>query len=169
MHEKTMGKRDYNKESRDVADHKYAYDFDYVMHGYMLQSFGPFIRAGGALEMGCYQGDFTALLAERFDDLTVIEAAENLLEKSRARVPIANGGKPVTFHHGTFETVQLKRQFDNIFLMHTLEHLDDPVGVLKRVHNWLNDKGFLFLVVPNGNAPSRQIAVKMGLSRTTPP
>ena len=48
-------------------------------------------------------------------------------------------------------------------LIHTLEHLDNPVRVLKRVDAWLAPGGKLFLVVPNANAPSRQIAVKMGL------
>jgi hypothetical protein len=45
-----------------------------------------------------------------------------------------------------------------------LEHLSDPVLVLKRINDeWLSDNGRLFLVCPNANAPSRQIAVKMGL------
>jgi 2-polyprenyl-3-methyl-5-hydroxy-6-metoxy-1,4-benzoquinol methylase len=158
-----MTERDYVDESKDLAAHRYAYDFDFLMHGYMMRSFAPFMRAGSALEMGCYKGDFTCLLAERVNDLTVIEAAENLIRTSRARVPTTKGGRPVTYHHSTFEAVTLNRTFDNIFLMHTLEHLDEPIGVLARVKNWLGAQGYLFLVVPNANAPSRQIAVKMGL------
>lgn len=35
---------------------------------------------------------------------------------------------------------------------------------MKRINDeWLSDKGRFFLVCPNANAPSRQIAVKMGL------
>lgn len=49
-------------------------------------------------------------------------------------------------------------------LTHVLEHIDDPVGLMKRVNDeWLADGGRFFLVCPNANAPSRQIAVKMGL------
>jgi 2-polyprenyl-3-methyl-5-hydroxy-6-metoxy-1,4-benzoquinol methylase len=49
-------------------------------------------------------------------------------------------------------------------LTHVLEHLDDPVRVLKRINDeWLAPGGRLFLVCPNANAPSRQIAVHMGL------
>ena len=158
-----MSGRNYVTESKDVATHQYAYDFDYLMHGYMWRTFMPFLRDGSALEMGSYQGDFTARLAGHFDDLTVIEAASNLIEKTRARVPIAKEGRPVAFHHGTFETFEPDRKFDNVFLMHTLEHVDDPVGVLRRVNDWLTDTGCLFLVVPNARAASRQIAVKMGL------
>jgi 2-polyprenyl-3-methyl-5-hydroxy-6-metoxy-1,4-benzoquinol methylase len=58
----------------------------------------------------------------------------------------------------------LPRRYDNIVLTHVLEHLDDPVGALARMNaEWLADSGRLFVVVPNANAPSRQIAVLMGL------
>jgi 2-polyprenyl-3-methyl-5-hydroxy-6-metoxy-1,4-benzoquinol methylase len=58
----------------------------------------------------------------------------------------------------------LPQRYDNIVLTHVLEHLDDPVAVLRRVNDeWLSDSGRFFLVCPNANAPSRQIAVKMGL------
>jgi 2-polyprenyl-3-methyl-5-hydroxy-6-metoxy-1,4-benzoquinol methylase len=68
------------------------------------------------------------------------------------------------FVRSTFESVILSRRYDNIVLTHVLEHLDDPVLVLKRANEeWLAEGGRLFLVCPNANAPSRQIAVKMGL------
>ena len=63
-----------------------------------------------------------------------------------------------------FELVTLPKRYDNVVLTHVLEHLDDPVLVLKRINEeWLAEGGRLFLVCPNANAPSRQIAVKMGL------
>jgi 2-polyprenyl-3-methyl-5-hydroxy-6-metoxy-1,4-benzoquinol methylase len=63
-----------------------------------------------------------------------------------------------------FETAQLPEKYDNIVLTHVLEHIDDPVAVMKRINDeWLSDTGRFFLVCPNANAPSRQIAVKMGL------
>jgi hypothetical protein len=37
------------------------------------------------------------------------------------------------------------------------------VAVLRRVNTWLTGRGRLFVVVPNANAASRQIAVRMGL------
>jgi 2-polyprenyl-3-methyl-5-hydroxy-6-metoxy-1,4-benzoquinol methylase len=149
--------RDYNAEYKDNT-RKYAYDFDYILRDYMMQTFLPFLGRGRALEMGCYMGEFTKLIREQFSDVTVIEASDELIEQSRQRV-----GPDVKFINSTFETVELPEKYDSIFLMHTLEHLDDPVLVLKRVNDWLSESGRFFLVVPNANAPSRQIAVKMGL------
>jgi len=34
--------RDYNKEHSDSEERKYAYDFDYVLRGYILKALSPF-------------------------------------------------------------------------------------------------------------------------------
>jgi 2-polyprenyl-3-methyl-5-hydroxy-6-metoxy-1,4-benzoquinol methylase len=153
-------KRDYNIENKDAAGHQYAYRFDFdVIHPYMIRSFQAFFRSGSMLELGSFKGDFTRRLLDHFDDITCVEASGEALEEARREL-----GKNVQFVHSTFETANLPRQFDNIVLTHVLEHLDDPVQVLRRVNDeWLAADGRLFLVCPNANAPSRQIAVKMGL------
>jgi 2-polyprenyl-3-methyl-5-hydroxy-6-metoxy-1,4-benzoquinol methylase len=152
--------RNYDRESQDAQGHKYAYTFDIdVMHPFMLRSFAPFFNAGSVLELGSFRGDFTKRLAARFADITCVEASGEALAVARAAL-----GDKVRFVQGTFETVALGRTFDNIVLTHVLEHLDDPVGVLARVNReWLSELGRLFLVCPNANAASRQIAVRMGL------
>jgi 2-polyprenyl-3-methyl-5-hydroxy-6-metoxy-1,4-benzoquinol methylase len=149
--------RDYNLEYKDNT-RKYAYNFDYILRDYMMQSFGPFLVEGKALELGCYKGEFTKTIRKHFSDVTVVEASDELINCCRAVLE-----KDVTFIHATFEEVELDPVYDSIFLMHTLEHLDEPVQVLGRINRWLSKRGRLFLVVPNANAPSRQIAVKMGL------
>lgn len=153
-----MTTRDYNQEFQDNAHRSYFYDFDARLRRYMLETFAPWLLDGAALEMGCFEGAFTALFAERFKDLTVIEAASDLIEVTRNRVDA-----PIKFVCSTFEQAQLEPRYQNIFLIHTLEHLDDRRQVLERVRNWLAPGGRLFIAVPNANAPSRQIAVKMGL------
>ena len=152
--------RNYNNEIRDTAVHQYAYSFDFdVMHPYMFQSFEPFFRLGSLLELGSFKGDFTRLFRDRFDDVTCVEASGEAIEKARHKL-----GDRVQYVHSTFEKVSLPQRYDNVVLTHVLEHLDDPVGLLKRVNEeWLTDGGRFFLVCPNANAPSRQIAVKMGL------
>ncbi|NQD38060.1 class I SAM-dependent methyltransferase [Permianibacter sp. IMCC34836] len=150
--------RDYNREAKDSAEQKYAYQFDYVMRRYMMRTLAPACVAGNALEMGCFEGEMTSLLAAQFSDLTVIEAGSELIARARQRVPAS-----VRFIHSTFEQANPATPFHNIFLVHTLEHLDDPVAVLSRVRQWLHPGGRLLVVVPNADAASRQIAVKMGL------
>lgn len=152
--------RDYNAEIRDTANHQYAYSFDFdVMHPYMIRSFEPFFRSGSLLELGSFKGNFTRRFCDFFDDITCVEASGEAIEEAQRKL-----GNRVQFMHSTFETVALPRRYDNIVLTHVLEHLDDPVRVLRRINSeWLAEGGRFFLVCPNANAPSRQIAVKMGL------
>jgi 2-polyprenyl-3-methyl-5-hydroxy-6-metoxy-1,4-benzoquinol methylase len=153
-------KRDYNKELKDTADHKYGYTFDFdVMQPFQLRSFKPFFRQGNLLELGSHKGTFTKRILPYFDDITCVDASDQAIEIARNEI-----GNKVKFINSLFETVVLPTKYENIFLTHTLEHLDDPVGLLKRINDeWLSDYGRLFLVCPNANAPSRQIAVKMDL------
>lgn len=155
-----MNTRDYNKELKDTSDHKYAYNFDFdVMHHFMLKSFTPFFKEGNFLELGSFKGDFTKRFLEYFDDVTCVEASDEAIVLAKNQF-----GNKVAFYNALFEEVTLPKKYDNIVLTHVLEHIDDPVKVLKRINDeWLSDTGRFFLVCPNANAPSRQIAVKMGL------
>ena len=154
-------KRDYNSELKDTNDHKYAYNFDFdVMHKFMIQSFEPFYKDGSCLELGSFKGDFTRRLVPQFKDLTCVEASDEAIAIAKTEF-----GDKVNFVNGLFEEITLSRKYDNIILTHVLEHIDDPVRVLKFIQDsWLDEGGRLFLVCPNANAPSRQIAVKMKLN-----
>ncbi len=152
--------RDYNLESKDNEGRKYGYLFDYdVMHPYMIKSFLPFFREGNLLELGSFEGEFTKRFVPFFNRITCVEASDSAIEIAKKKL-----GENVHIIHSLFENVILPEKYDNIVLTHVLEHLDDPIGVMKRINDeWLSDKGRFFLVCPNANAPSRQIAVKMGL------
>jgi 2-polyprenyl-3-methyl-5-hydroxy-6-metoxy-1,4-benzoquinol methylase len=152
--------RNYDQEFQDTDRRKYAYNFDIdVMHPFMLRSFTPFFKEGNALELGSFKGQFTKRLLPMFKDITCVEASVEAIESAKEHL-----GDGIRYVNSKFETVTLPCKYDNILLMHVLEHVDDPVSVLKRINDeWLSDNGRLFLVCPNANAPSRQIAVKMGL------
>ncbi len=152
--------RNYNKELKDTTEHKYAYNFDFdVMHPFILRSFIPFFKDGNFLELGSFKGDFTRKFMPYFDDITCVEASDEAIAIAKNEF-----GDKIKFVNGLFENVTLPVKYDNIVLTHVLEHIDDPVAVLKKINDeWLSDTGRFFLVCPNANAPSRQIAVKMGL------
>jgi 2-polyprenyl-3-methyl-5-hydroxy-6-metoxy-1,4-benzoquinol methylase len=141
-----------------IADDYDLSPFDQRMRHYMLRGLRPWLKTGKALEMGCMHGEFSSLLATLYDDLTIVEAASQFIQMTQARV-----NPQVRFVQSLFETYETAERYDAIFLLHVLEHLDDPVAVLKKAGSLLTPGGRLFLVVPNGNAPSRQIAVKMGV------
>lgn len=153
-------KRDYNEELNDTPEHQYAYSFDFdVMHPFMLTSFKPFFKQGNLLELGSFKGDFTERFNHYFEDITCVEASNAAILEAKQKL-----GNGIKFFNARFEDVVLSQKYDNIVMTHVLEHIDDPVSILKRINDeWLSVGGRFFLVCPNANAPSRQIAVKMGL------
>jgi len=125
----------------------------------MLKSFIPFFKEGNFLELGSFKGDFTKKFLPFFDDITCVEASDEAINSAKEVI-----GNKVKYVHGMFEDISLPTKYSNIVLTHVLEHISDPVQILKKINDeWLSDNGRFFLVCPNANAPSRQIAVKMGL------
>ena len=152
--------RDLNKEFQDTEVRKYAYNFDYILRNYMIKTFKPFFAGlDNALEMGCYHGEFTKKILPYFKSITVLEGSSDLIKIASDNINNNN----VKFINSMFEDWESEHKYDAIFLVHTLEHLDDPIFILNKISNSLSKNGKLFLVVPNANAASRQIAVSMDL------
>lgn len=125
----------------------------------MIRSFQKFFVTGNILELGSFKGNFSSKLLPLTDSLTCVEASDVAINEARNRF-----GNSITFINDIFENVTLPCKYDNVIMTHVLEHLDDPIKILQRINQeWLSEKGKLLLAVPNANAPSRQIAVKMGL------
>jgi SAM-dependent methyltransferase len=150
--------RDFDKEGKEQAGKKYNYNFDGIVRNYMMRIFEPHFAAGPALEIGCYHGDSTVELEKHIADLTVIEASPEAMAVARGRV-----SKRVKFLNAMIEDIELEPMFSSIFMINTLEHMEDADAILSKVRTWLADTGKLFVLVPNADAPSRQIAVHMGL------
>lgn len=156
----TNNERNYNTETEDNPERKYAYNFDFdIMHPFMIRAFTPFFRDGNILELGSFESAFTKRLCQSFDDITCVEASASAIEKAQNVI-----NDKVKIINARFEDAVLPNVYNNVVMSHVLEHCDDPVQVLKRINlEWLAPGGRLLLACPNANAPSRQIAVKMGL------
>lgn len=131
-------------------------DFDKRLIRFRYQSLRPHLRGPRGLEMGPAEGEMTGLLVNDFESLTVVEAAAELLE----RIPDAPN---LTKVNSLFETYEPERKFNTIIMEHVLEHVEEPVGILRRARGWLTGDGRIIAGVPNGNSIHRLAAVKMGL------
>lgn len=109
------------------------------------------------LEMGPAEGVMTGRLAELSRSLTVVEGSSRFAEDLRRRLP------QVEVTNSLFEDFRPARQFDVVILGHVLEHVDDPVTIMRHVKPWLAPGGRIFSAVPNARSLHRQAAVVMGL------
>ena len=153
--------RDFDLEAQDNDGRLYNYNVDTLFRNLMLRDFSPFIdtRSGErSLEIGSYDGSMTEQILHYVENLTVVEPSIELANKLNIRFE----GR-VEVINSTIENFNTHEKFSNIFLVHTLEHVDNPVLVLSQIKNLLTPRGRVFIAVPNANALSRQIAVHMGL------
>ncbi len=95
---------------------------------YFLQPLG--------LELGRAEGEMTRLLCAHFERLTVVEGAAALLDKIPDR-------ENVVKVQAMFEEFEPVERFNTIIMEHILEHVDDPVGLLRRASSWLAPGGAL--------------------------
>jgi len=120
--------------------------------------------AGSVLELGCGDGNITGHLARCFGEVCVVDGSLRMLDACRAGTDESPQSKAeMSYVHSTFELYEPTQRFDLIVMAHILEHLDDPVELLRRSKNWLNPGGKLLVLVPNAGSLHRRVAVHMGL------
>jgi len=124
---------------------------------YSFRIFSRHWRKGTCLELGPAEGLMTDELARHFSALTVVEGAAPFCENLRKRHP------SVKVVHSLFEDYRPEGTFDNIVLGHVLEHVADPVALLRKVAGWLAPNSRVFAAVPNARSIHRQMAVLMGI------
>jgi trans-aconitate methyltransferase len=131
-------------------------DFDRRLIGFRYETIRNKLVGGRGLELGPAEGEMTQFLLNNFEQLTVVEGSAELL----ARIP---AHPKLVKVHALFEEFHPAQPFNSIILEHVLEHVSDPVSLLKQVKSWLAPGGRLFVGVPNGNSIHRLVAVKMKL------
>jgi 2-polyprenyl-3-methyl-5-hydroxy-6-metoxy-1,4-benzoquinol methylase len=98
-------------------------------------------RAGRALDVGCGRGDLAGALIARGWRVGGIEPS--------ARAAAIAERRGVEIVGATLEAAGLDGGYDLVVLRHSLEHLPDPVGDLRRVREALRPGGRVVISVPN--------------------
>ncbi|MBL7921288.1 MAG: class I SAM-dependent methyltransferase [Bacteroidia bacterium] len=110
------------------------------------------------LEMGYGEGNFTNELVKRNFNPTIIDGSDVLLDKAKSLY-----GDKVNVAHALFEEYIPETKFDCVLATHVLEHVDEPVALLKHMKNWITPNGKIIIIVPNKESIHRQLSVIMGL------
>ena len=109
------------------------------------------------LELGYGEGIISEFLAKQHCQLTIIEGSTKLARAAQAR------GFNVV--NSLFEDYVPREPYDIVLANHVLEHVDDPVRILKRMRSWLEPQGKIFSIVQNRESFHRHIGLAMGLQR----
>jgi 2-polyprenyl-3-methyl-5-hydroxy-6-metoxy-1,4-benzoquinol methylase len=140
-----------------AADSWYSKGLNTATVEYCAEVFARFWKGTRCLELGPAEGVMTRALAQAFPDLTLVEGAEAFCASLRNRFPRA------IVVRSLFEDFAPAAVFDTIVLGHVLEHVEDPVEILRRAGNWLAPDGVVCCAVPNARSLHRQVAVILGM------
>lgn len=111
------------------------------------------------LELGYGEGILNEALLKAGHDVTLVEGSDLLIQEAREKY-----GDRMDIHHTLFEEFHPTQPFDAVVASHVLEHVDDPVAIMKKVHGWLAPDGIALVIVPNAESIHRRLAVIMGLT-----
>lgn len=131
-------------------------DYNSVLGHYQAMACLEHAQGDSLLDMPCGDGTLTALMAPKFKRVVGLDASSKHLALARKTLPSAE------LHEALIEDFATKERFDTITMINILEHVIDPVMVLRKAASFLSDTGVLLVHVPNAKAINRRLAVLMG-------
>lgn len=132
---------------------------DYYLLRYRMRILLPRIRGPRVLELGCAEGGMTKVLAERFPNVVSVDGSPLLIERAHQTTNADN----VILYSSLFEDFEPNGKFSSILMSCILEHVHEPISLLKRAGEWLTQEGLIHIVVPNAKALNRRIGKAMGM------
>lgn len=131
-------------------------------HRFLRDSLIPAAGGVSALELGCGRGLWTSVLSTWYRRLDVVDGSVELLEEVVRSSP---GPAEVVPHLALVEDFlrDATEKWQHVYMTFLLEHVQDPVAVLRLVRTRIEDDGLLFLAVPNAESVHRMLAFRAGL------
>ena len=137
------------------------YEFDNtILLKWYPQRIAQFCKgASSLLELGLGHGITASVFQQHFDRYVVIDASPAVIQNYRERFPSSK----IEIVESYFENFDTSERFDVIVFGFILEHVDDPVQVLKHFRNFLAPGGRMFVTVPNAEVLNRRLGHLAGM------
>lgn len=111
------------------------------------------------LELGLGHGITADAFGRHFKRHVVIDASSAVIDNFRQRFPESNAEIVESY----FESFETDERFDVIVFGYILEHVDDPVLILKHFRQFLAQGGRMFVTVPNAEVLNRRLGHLAGM------
>jgi SAM-dependent methyltransferase len=139
----------------DILDHRLENRMQIDSAARLLSRLAP---NSSVLELGYGDGLLTQALHESGFDADLLEGSPLLCARAREL-----HGPDLRIHQALFEEFSPSHPYDVILALHVLEHVDQPVTLLRHIAGWVRPGGTVVLVVPNRASVHRRVALEMGL------
>lgn len=141
------------------GDSIYDFDNEILLNWYPQRILNNAGSARSLLEFGLGHGFTTEIFSQRFERHVVLEGSPAIISNFHMRHPGCRAEIIETY----FENFETDERFDLIVLGFILEHVDDPLLILRRCREFLAPGGRVFLAVPNAEVLNRRLGQLAGL------
>lgn len=124
---------------------------------YSFEIFKRHMHFNDVLELGPAEGIMTELLVKNNYEVSIVEGSTLFANALADRFTLKS------VYNCLFEELETKETFSNIILGHVLEHVENPIEILKNISKQLKPGGKILAAVPNSRSLHRQAAVIMKL------
>jgi 2-polyprenyl-3-methyl-5-hydroxy-6-metoxy-1,4-benzoquinol methylase len=115
------------------------------------------LTGGRAIQLGLGDGYIAGLLAKEYKEFVILEGSDNVIRD------FYNKDAGYTVVKTLFEEYEAKEKFDVLLGNHILEHVDDPVGIMRQAKKSLKPGAKAIFSVPHADSLHRRIGVEMNL------
>jgi 2-polyprenyl-3-methyl-5-hydroxy-6-metoxy-1,4-benzoquinol methylase len=142
-------------------ERKSIYDFDNLLQleWYPRRIVDLYPDANSLMELGLGHGVTTNAFHPHFKRHLVVDASPAVIENFKKLYPDC---KP-EITCSLFEEFDSAERFDLIVFGYVLEHVDDPVVVMRHFKKFLSEKGRMFITVPNASVLNRRLGNLAGM------
>jgi len=148
--------KEKNLQETFVWDRTQYNEYNTVLAGFQVKSCLENSRPGSLLDLACGDGTLTEIFSKHFSEVVGVDASGTHLDLAKQKLPNSE------FHECLIEDFETNERFDTVLLLMILEHVNDPIALIKHAAKFLKNDGVLIIHVPNEEAINRDIAVKMG-------
>jgi SAM-dependent methyltransferase len=141
------------------GDNLYDFDNEILLTWYPQRVLHHAGTANSLLELGLGHGYTTDIFSRRFSRHVVLEGSPAVIRNFRDKHSDCRAEIVDTW----FENFTTDERFDLIVMGFILEHVDDPLLILRRFRNFLAPGGKIFIAVPNAEVLNRRLGHLAGL------
>ncbi len=141
------------------GDNVYDFDNEILLTWYPQRVLEHSKSTCSLLELGLGHGYTTNIFANHFEQHVVLEGSPAVIRNFQEKYPECRAQIVQTY----FEEFSTERQFDVIVMGFILEHVDDPLEILRHFRQFLAPGGKIFLAVPNAEVMNRRLGHLAGM------
>lgn len=138
---------------------EFSFDNNIILPFYAKRVLELTKESSKVLELGVGHGYSVDLFSKYYQDYSVLDGSQSVIEKFKEAFPHSKAKITQTF----FENFTTNEKFDIIIMGFVLEHVDNSVYILEKYKHFLKKGGFLYVSVPNAQSLHRRIGNKAGL------